>query len=158
MCKAFGHKKHIDITRTVTDFYLKYDIMLLRHRCALFRNERSLSLAAACTAVCMLFAGCGDGDSSTAESKAAETSAQTDAASEAESAAPESEAPRARQRKAQPTMERLSVYVHEDDEAQHKLKVPAGNMYYRFWTASDDLESLFLTIFAISECEQTVVE
>ena len=92
MCKAFGHKKHIDITRTVTDFYLKYDIMLLRHRCALFRNERSLSLAAACTAVCMLFAGCGDGDSSTAESKAAETSAQTDAASEAESAAPESEA------------------------------------------------------------------
>lgn len=38
MCKAFGHKKHIDITRTVTDFYLKYDIMLLRHRCALFRN------------------------------------------------------------------------------------------------------------------------
>lgn len=54
--------------------------------------KRSLSLAAACTAVCMLFAGCGDGDSSTAESKAAETSAQTDAASEAESAAPESEA------------------------------------------------------------------
>lgn len=55
-------------------------------------------------------------------------------------------------------IESCSVYVHEDDEAQHKLKVPAGNMYYRFWTASDDLESLFLTIFAISECEQTVVE
>lgn len=60
--------------------------------------------------------------------------------------------------KALARIESCSVYVHEDDEAQHKIKMPAGNMYYRFWTACNDLESLFLTIFAISECEQTVVE
>ncbi len=55
-------------------------------------------------------------------------------------------------------IETSSVYVHEDEEAQHKLVIPTGNMFYRFWTNSTDLETLFLTIFAISETEQTVVE
>lgn len=55
-------------------------------------------------------------------------------------------------------IETSSRYVHEEDEAQHKLVVPAGRMYYRFWTASDDFDSLFLTIFAISETEQTFTE
>lgn len=55
-------------------------------------------------------------------------------------------------------VETCSVYVHEEDEAQHKIKIPTGNMYYRFWTASNDLDSLFLTIFAISETEQAIVE
>ena len=55
-------------------------------------------------------------------------------------------------------IESSSIYVHEDEEAEHKLIVPTGNMYYRFWTDSKDFESLFLTIFAISETEQTVVE
>ena len=54
--------------------------------------------------------------------------------------------------------ETSGVYVHEDDAAQHTVNIPAGNMYYRVWTASDDLESLFLTIFAVSETEQAVVE
>ncbi|MCR4621946.1 MAG: DUF3592 domain-containing protein [Clostridiales bacterium] len=49
-------------------------------------------------------------------------------------------------------------YVHEDEAAQHKLNIPSGNMYYRVWTASDDLDALFLTIFAISETEQAIVE
>ncbi|MBQ6267404.1 MAG: DUF3592 domain-containing protein [Clostridia bacterium] len=55
-------------------------------------------------------------------------------------------------------IETSGKYVHEDEAAQHKLNVPSGNLYYRFWTASDDFETLFLTIFAISETEQTVVE
>ena len=55
-------------------------------------------------------------------------------------------------------IESCSKYVHEEEEAQHKLTIPVGSMYYRFWTASDDLESLFMIMFALSECEQTVVE
>ncbi len=55
-------------------------------------------------------------------------------------------------------IETCSVYVHEEDEAEHSLALPTGRMYYRFWTASDDFDSLFLTIFAISETEQTMVE
>ena len=55
-------------------------------------------------------------------------------------------------------VETSSIYVHEDEEAQHTITPPAGNMYYRFWTASDDFDSLFLTIFAVSETEQTMVE
>lgn len=55
-------------------------------------------------------------------------------------------------------VETSSMYVHEEDEAQHKLAIPTGNMYYRIWTASDDIDSLFLTVFTISETEQTVVE
>ena len=54
--------------------------------------------------------------------------------------------------------ETTGIYVHEDDAAQHKLNVPGGSMYYRVWTSSDDLDTLFLTVFAISETEQTVVE
>lgn len=55
-------------------------------------------------------------------------------------------------------IETCSIHVHEEDEAQHKLVLPTGKMFYRFWTASDDLELLFTVIFALSECEQTVVE
>jgi hypothetical protein len=33
-----------------------------------------------------------------------------------------------------------------------------GRYYYRIWTDTDDLETLFLTVFAISETEQAVVE
>lgn len=55
-------------------------------------------------------------------------------------------------------IETCSMYVHEDEEAQHKIKIPTGRMYYRFWTNSSDLESLFLTIFAVSESEQAVAE
>ncbi len=55
-------------------------------------------------------------------------------------------------------VETCGVYVHEDEEAQHKTTVSSGSMYYRFWTGSDDIEALFLNIFAISESEQAVVE
>ena len=55
-------------------------------------------------------------------------------------------------------IESSSVYVHEDEEAQHKLVVPTGRMYYRFWTADNDFESLFLIMFALSDSEQTVAE
>lgn len=44
----------------------------------------------------------------------------------------------------------ISGYIIEDEEAQHKVKMPSGRMYYHFWTASNDMELLFLTIFAIS--------
>lgn len=56
------------------------------------------------------------------------------------------------------TVETSSQYVHEEDEEQHKIKVPYGRYYYRCWTASDSLDLLFLTVFAISETEQAVVE
>ena len=55
-------------------------------------------------------------------------------------------------------IENTSMYVHEEEEAEHKLTVPTGRMYYRIWSDSKDLESLFLVTFAISETEQTVVE
>ncbi len=55
-------------------------------------------------------------------------------------------------------LETTSVNVHEEDEAQHKLNVPVGQYYYRCWTNRDDLDLLFLTVFAISETEQAVVE
>lgn len=55
-------------------------------------------------------------------------------------------------------VENTSVYVHEDEEAEHKLVIPTGRMYYRIWSNSKDLELIFLTVFAISETEQTVVE
>lgn len=55
-------------------------------------------------------------------------------------------------------IECCSQYVHEDDEAQHAVKVPTGNRFYRFWTDSNDFDLLFLTIFAISETEQLIVE
>ena len=49
-------------------------------------------------------------------------------------------------------------FVHEDEAAEHKVNIPVGRYFYRVWTNSSDLETLFLTIFAISETEQTVVE
>ena len=55
-------------------------------------------------------------------------------------------------------IETSSIYVHEDEEAQHKIAVPGGKYYYRIWTDSEDLESLFLAIFAVSETEQTIAE
>lgn len=51
-----------------------------------------------------------------------------------------------------------SQYVHEEDEEGKKLVLPIGRYYYRIFTREVDLELLFLTIFAISETEQTVVE
>ena len=55
-------------------------------------------------------------------------------------------------------IETSGQYVHEDEAAEHKLNIPTGRYYYRFWTSSNDFDTLFLTIFAISETEQTVVE
>ena len=54
--------------------------------------------------------------------------------------------------------ETSSIYVHEDEAEEHRVKVPIGRYYYRVWTNTDDFDSLFLTIFAVSETEQTVVE
>ena len=56
------------------------------------------------------------------------------------------------------TIETASRYVHEEDEAAHAVKIPYGKYYYRVWTNSQDLDLLFLTVFAISETEQTLVE
>ena len=56
------------------------------------------------------------------------------------------------------TVETSGKYVHEEDAAEHKLNIPIGKYYYRVWTNETDLEDLFLTVFAISETEQTVVE
>ena len=56
------------------------------------------------------------------------------------------------------TVETCGKYVHEEDAAEHKLNIPVGRYYYRVWTNETDLEDLFLTVFAISETEQTVVE
>ena len=56
------------------------------------------------------------------------------------------------------TVETSGKYVHEEDAAEHTLNIPVGRYYYRVWTNETDLEDLFLTVFAISETEQTVVE
>ncbi len=55
-------------------------------------------------------------------------------------------------------IESTGMYVHEDDAAQHKINPPAGGMYYRVWTNTSDFDTLFLTVFAISETDQVVVE
>ncbi|MBP5372632.1 MAG: DUF3592 domain-containing protein [Clostridia bacterium] len=55
-------------------------------------------------------------------------------------------------------VETSSQYVHEEDEEGKKIKMPIGRYYYRIWTKELDLELLFLTVFAISETNQTVVE
>lgn len=55
-------------------------------------------------------------------------------------------------------LETSGKYVHEDEAAEHKLNIPVGHYYYRVWTNTRDFETLFLTIFAISETEQAVVE
>lgn len=58
-------------------------------------------------------------------------------------------------------IETCGQYVHEEDaEAHHHINPPIGKYYYRVWTnaADSEFEILFLTVFAISETEQTVVE
>lgn len=55
-------------------------------------------------------------------------------------------------------IETSSRYVHEEDEAEHKVKVPTGKYYFRCWTNEADMALLFLTVFAISETEMAVVE
>ncbi|MBQ7064167.1 MAG: DUF3592 domain-containing protein [Firmicutes bacterium] len=55
-------------------------------------------------------------------------------------------------------IETSGQYVHEDEAEQHKLNIPVGRYYYRIWTDANDFETLFLTVFAISESEQVVVE
>ena len=55
-------------------------------------------------------------------------------------------------------VETCGIYVHEDEAEQHTVNIPTGSMYYRCWTASNDFDSLFLAVFAISETEQAVVE
>lgn len=56
------------------------------------------------------------------------------------------------------TVETCGKFVHEEDAAEHTLNIPLGKYYYRVWTNETDLSDLFLTVFAISETEQTVVE
>ena len=56
------------------------------------------------------------------------------------------------------TVESSSKYVHEEDEAQHKVAIPVNGWYYRVWTNETDIETIFLTVFAISETEQAIVE
>ena len=55
-------------------------------------------------------------------------------------------------------VETSSQYVHEEDEARHAIAIPFGQYYYRIWTNEPDIELIFLTVFAISETEQPVVE
>lgn len=56
------------------------------------------------------------------------------------------------------TIETSGRAVHEEDAAEQKLNVPFGKYYYRCWTIEDDMDLLFLTVFALSESEQAVVE
>lgn len=49
-------------------------------------------------------------------------------------------------------------FVHEEDAAEHKLNIPVGKYFYRVWTNESDLDLIMLTVFAISETEQTFVE
>ncbi|MCR5611644.1 MAG: DUF3592 domain-containing protein [Clostridiales bacterium] len=56
------------------------------------------------------------------------------------------------------TVETSGKYVHEEDAAEHNLNIPVGRYYYRVWTNETHLADMFLTVFAISETEQTVVE
>lgn len=55
-------------------------------------------------------------------------------------------------------IETSGKFVHEDEAAEHSVNLPIGRYYYRIWTNSRDFETLFLTVFAISETEQTIVE
>ncbi len=56
------------------------------------------------------------------------------------------------------TVETSGQYVHEEDAAKHTLNIPVGRYYYRCWTNESDIALLFLTVFAISETEQAIVE
>lgn len=49
-------------------------------------------------------------------------------------------------------------YVHEDEAAEHTLSVSVARYDCRVWTNNNVFETLFLTIFAISEAKQTIVE
>ena len=55
-------------------------------------------------------------------------------------------------------IETSSMYVHEDDEEKHKIKIPLGSRYYRFWTKETNLGLLFLVMFALSETDQSIAE
>ena len=55
-------------------------------------------------------------------------------------------------------IESSSKYVHEEDEAEHKIAIPTGRYFFRCWTNEDNMDLLFLTVFAISESEQAIVE
>ena len=55
-------------------------------------------------------------------------------------------------------IETSGMYVHEDEAEQHRVNLPMGRYYYRVWTNTDDFDALFLTIFAVSETEQAIVE
>ena len=48
-----------------------------------------------------------------------------------------------------------SIYVHEEDEKDKKIKIP-NKMYYRIWTNATDLELIFTAIFAIAETDQLI--
>ncbi len=56
------------------------------------------------------------------------------------------------------TIETSGRFVHEEDAAEHKLNIPVGKYYYRCWTNENDLDLLFLTVFALSETDQTIAE
>ncbi|MCR5136162.1 MAG: hypothetical protein K6C12_03560, partial [Oscillospiraceae bacterium] len=56
------------------------------------------------------------------------------------------------------TIQTCGQWVHEDDAAQHSVNIPMGRYYYRVWTNSDDMDTLFLTVFALSETEQVLAE
>ena len=55
-------------------------------------------------------------------------------------------------------IENSSVYVHEEDEAEKTIALPASQFYYRFWTKEKDLSLPFLVIFALSESDQRIAE
>ena len=56
------------------------------------------------------------------------------------------------------TIETSGQWVHEEDAEQHSVNIPVGRYYYRVWSNTEDLDLLFLIVFAISETEQTMVE
>ena len=55
-------------------------------------------------------------------------------------------------------IESCGVAVHEADGERQKFAPPGGAMYCRVWTDTADFETLFLTLFAIAETRQAVVE
>lgn len=55
-------------------------------------------------------------------------------------------------------IETSGQFVHEDEAAQHAVNIPVGKWYYRIWTDSEDYETIFLTVFGLSESEQAIAE
>ena len=55
-------------------------------------------------------------------------------------------------------VETSGKYVHEDEAAEHSINIPVGKFYYRIWTNSRDIETIFLAVFAFSESEQIMTE